>query len=843
MIFFINCFLFGSFQLTMISFINKLLLCLLFASSICYGQQVSLTGKVLDKSTEEPVPFANVFVKSKAGSNKTGTTTDFDGNFAFSCNSIQSGDSIFTSAIGYKPSGKILTQNVNQAFIFKVNRTTFDLEEVTIIAGENPAHILLRKIVENKENNNPEKLNNFHYEVYNKIEIDIHEISRKLQNNRFLKPFDFIFDNIDSTSEDKPFLPLFLTESISDYYYKSAPKKEKEVIRATKVSGINNESINQFLGKMYLDMNIYDNWISILGQNFVSPVSDHGLMYYKYDLQDSALINDQLCYKMLFKPKRKTENTFIGEIWIGKNTYAVAQVSMQIAEHCNVNFVNRVSAFQSYHFIDNKFWMMSKDKLIIEFTAPVDAPGLIGRRNISYDKFQLETEELDPIFDTKVDVQVKTGAEEKGDDFWTHARHDSLSGNEVAIYKLVDQIQNVPIYKTYVDIAQLLFTGYKVWGNIEVGPYFSFIGKDDVEGWRLKGGFRTSNQFSTNWMFGGYLAYGLKDKDFKYALETLVFIDKKPRQAIGAQYKDDLNLAYAHINEFSRNSQFSGLFRRNIPMRLVRIEEYRLYHFKEWRTGFSIETSVNKRSISPHIHNEFLFDFPSDYNGFANINDRFSTAEVGLKLRYAYQEKFVSGEFERISLGSKYPIPELNFIFGVQDLFQGDFNYQKLELGLRDKIIINPIGNLRYHFKAGKIFGTLPYLILETHRANETYYYIPSAFNNMRRYEFISDVYAQLMIDHHFRGFLLDKIPLMKKLKWRSLLTAKSAIGSLSRANQKANELNNLNTLSRKPYVEAGVGIENILKFIRIDGVWRLTYLDLPNANKFGIRGSIQFDF
>ncbi len=785
-------------------------------------------------------------LKTASGTTKQGTTSDFEGSYILSLKNIAPGDSLVVSTVGYLPKAYELERGRSTLTInYKLERTSFNLSEVVVLAGENPAHIILDKVDKNRKQNNPERLSSYSYEVYNKIEIDLYDISPKLQNNRLLKPFDFIFDNVDSTSEEKPFLPLFLTESLSDYYYRKDPKAEKEIIKATKVSGLENESVNQFLGKMYLNFNIYDNWIPILGQNFASPISGSGKTFYKYDLVDSAFIEGKWCYKIIFRPKRKTENTFDGDIWISDSSFAVAQVSMQIAAHSNVNFVNRLSIFQSFTNVDNQLWMLKKDKFIADFVAPGDAPGIIGRKTTSFNNFDIMVANIDTFFEENRNILVTEGANINDETFWKDARHDKLEKNEAAIYALVDSIQNVPIYKTYVDIIQTLFTGYKIWGNIEIGPYFTFISSNDVEGLRLKGGFRTSNQFSTKWMFGGYLAYGFRDKDFKYALETFIFLDKNPRQAIGARYKDDLNLSSTHIDEFGYDNIFAGIFRRNIPMRLVRIELYELYHVKEWDAGLSMQTHINKKNLDPYEFSEFTFNFPSENSDFAEVDRTgdVNATEVGIKFRYAYQEKFISGEFDRISLGSKYPVLELRFNYGVKDLFNSDFGYQKIELGLDDKITINPFGELHFNLSGGKIFNTLPYLLLETFSANETYYYLPNYFSNMRRYEFISDTYGKLFLSHHFRGFILDRIPLLKKLKWRSLITAKGIIGTLSEANKSANRLNNIISPFPKPYLEAGAGIENIFRVFRIDAVWRLNYYDLPNANKFGIRASMQFEF
>lgn len=819
--------------------------CLLIFGLLCilkaYTQNFIISGNVIDKHTEEPIPFANIYIEH-IGNIGSGTTSDINGFYKINLSNISTYDTIIASAIGYAKLKKPLNTNNIQAINFRLDRSSIDLSEVEVFAGENPANIIFRKIVEHKPKNDIERLDNYRYEVYNKLEVDIDEINDKIKNNRLLRPFSFIYENIDSTSETKPFLPMFLTESLSDYYYRKLPSNNKEVIKATRVSGLENESITQFLGKMYLDFNLYDNWISILGQQFVSPVANAGLTYYKYEWVDSAYIDGIWCRKLSFRPKHKTENTFIGDFWVSDSTYAIVQISMQIANHSNINFVERLSIFQSYNLVDNKHWMLKKDKLIVDFISLGENPGLMGRKTTSYKNFVVNDTNIDQYFIDKLNVITNEDAIKNEESFWKQARHDSLSKNESAIYEMIDSIQKVPIYKTYVDIISTLVSGYYVWGNFEWGPYFSILSSNSVEGIRLKGGFRTSNAFSTRWMFGGYIAYGTKDKDFKYAFETFCYITKTPRQAVGFIYKNDLNLASQHIDEFGSDNLFSGYFRRNIPMRLIRIEEYNAYYLKEWKTGLSVRSSFIYRYIDPYEHSSFLFQFP-DITTYQNIGESVNTSEASWKLRYAYQEKFISGEFERISLGSKYPIIELNYIAGMKGVLQSDFAYHKISVEISDFVTVNPFGKFKYILSAGKIFNPLPYLLLETHNANETYYYIGSAFNNMRRYEFTSDEYIKLFFSHYFNGYLLDKVPLIKKLKWRSLLSYKAVLGRLSNENETLNSLNNIKTPFPKPYMEASAGIENIFRIFRIDAIWRLSYLNTTDAVKFGLRGSIQFEF
>ncbi|HQK98238.1 MAG TPA: DUF5686 family protein, partial [Bacteroidia bacterium] len=357
------------------------------------AQETSISGKVTDALTNEPVPFATVIFKGTT----TGTNTDMDGKFNLS--SANPTDSIICTLVGYKPVKMRVKKGQVQVINIVLSASKVELNEVVIKAGENPANIIFRNIVKNKDQNDPSKLETYQYEVYNKLEFDLTNISEKFKNKKLLKPFSFIFDNIDSSeTNSRPFLPFFISESMSDVYFKNSPKNKREIIKASKVSGLENATVTQFLGDMYQRVNVYDNFIDLFGKGFVSPTSDLGLLYYKYYLLDSTYIDSQWCYKLKFKPRRPQELTFTGEFWVQDTTWAIKKINMRIAGEANVNWVEDMAIVQEYTRVDNKQWMLSKDVLIVDFAAKEDGMGFIGRKTTSYRKFIVNEPINDNVF-------------------------------------------------------------------------------------------------------------------------------------------------------------------------------------------------------------------------------------------------------------------------------------------------------------------------------------------------------------------------------------------------------------------------------------------------------------
>ncbi len=812
------------------------LICLIFLSAIsAVAQNTKVTGRVTDALTGEPVPFANVAFKGTS----VGAVTDIDGYY--SIDSKTASDSLTASYIGYIPvtlgisKGKAQTVN----FLLKVSKV--QLMEVEIKAGENPAIILLRKIIDNKDQNDKREFDSYHYETYNKMEFDLTDIPPDFKEKKLIKPFAFIFDNVDSTvTNSKPFLPFFITESLSDVYYRQTPRARKEVIKASKISGLENETITQFLGDMYQNVDIYANYMDIFGKSFVSPISNVGTVFYEYYLLDSTFIENQWCYKLKFKPKRKQELTFTGECWVHDTTFAIRKIDMRIAQDANINFVEDLAVVKEYERIENKYWMLTKELLVVDFAAAKDGIGFIGRKSTSYKDININKPIPDEVFYGSEDIKVLDEATLKPDDFWNEARHDSLSDREKKIYHMVDTIKTLPAFKTYVDIITLFITGYKQFGKVEVGPYFTLLSYNAIEGYRIRLGGRTSNEFSDRLRLEGYVAYGTRDETIKYMGGFRYYLNTRPREAIGAMYKNDVQQLGQSENAFQDDNILASLFRRLPSLKLTSTEYLTTYYEKEWVSGYSHRLSFSHGFFQPL--GSLDYSYYTDEEKTA-VRNRLNVTEISIRTRFAYREKFVEGKSGRISLGSDYPVVQLIFRQGLKGVLNSDFSYQKLQAKIDDDIKVPPFGHTYYAIEAGKTWGTVPYPLLDVHVGNESYFYDYLAFNMMNYYEFVSDQFVSFHIIHHFDGFFLNRIPLMRKLKWRELVSMRAVAGSMRQENLDILVNPNDFYALAKPYYEAGFGIENILKIIRLDFLYRLSFLDNPNVSKFGIRGSLQLQF
>lgn len=806
----------------------------LLKGTLSFGQITKIRGTIIDAATLEPVPFVNVTFKNSS----VGTITNTDGEYFLETRNYY--DSIIVSFVGYKQQSHFVNKNHFQEINFSLKTNIFELDEIVILPTENPAHPILRNIIANKEKHNPEKFDSYIYKLYNKVEIDVNNVDEEFKKQKLLRDFQFIFDYVDTSAiTGKSYLPIFITESFSDYYFKKTPATEREIITATKISGVENISISQFTGKMYQKINIYENFNRVFEPGFVSPIADFGLVYYKYYLIDSAFIGNKWCYQISFIPKRKQERTFRGDFWVNDTTFAIVKIQMRMAKNVNINYINDFVAEYEYSPVDDSLWFLQNEKLFFDFNLNDRSTGFFGKKTTNYMDIRFNVEMPEHITKINDNVIVQENAIINDEEYWDKHRPINLTPKEKDIYKMVDSIKQVPIFRTYEKIVGMFAMYHFVVGPIELGPYYKLFSFNEIEGNRIRIGGRTSNNFSTKLMINSHGAYGEKDERFKYGLGFIYMINKNPRTAFEMQYRYDIQQLGQSPNALTEDNIFTSILRRNPNYKLTMVRDFNTSFEKEWFQGFSNELSFQYMSIEPTEYVPFYKSTAVDTIFYNDV----TTSEVTLNVRFAKNEKYLRGEFETVNLGTDDPVLNLYFTTGIKNLFGSNYEYYKLSLSLAHKIPISPFGYFKYIVDAGQIFGTVPYPLLKLHEGNETYAFDRYAFNMMNYYEFASDRYVSLYIEHHFQGFLLNKIPLMRKLKWREVISAKGLIGDLSSKHESImNYPEGLYSLN-EPYMEASVGIENIFKIFRVDAMWRLSYLEHDNIEKFGLRILVQFVF
>lgn len=821
-------------------------------SAPLHAQTRSISGLVKDKTTAAPVMFCTVVIKGS----DMGTLTDENGKFYLA---VKPGfDTLLFSYIGYTTDTLVLNNNAGQYYTIWLEPSGVDLGAVVVKPREEPAKAIMRKVIEHKKWNNPESINAYSVRSYNKIEIDLGNLEsladddtlkKKVkpaepQNEKKDNPYTVLLDHIDTTSDETHFLPLFLTETVSDLYYRESPKARKEIILASRTSGINNASASQILGNYYQQFNIYDNYWFLLNKNFIPPITDAWNFFYRVDLADSSWMGNDWCYLIRFSPKQQQENTFKGYMWIADSAFAVKEIYMELDSAANINYCKRARFYQQFEHYHDSVWVLQEDRMLAEFQPMKNTTSFIGRRTSVYDSYNFHSNVFDQVAHIKDDIVYNDDVINNNESFWEASRPDSLNANEAGVYELVDSLQNIKSFMTAVDVYNTMMYGYWNLGYVRLGPFANAISSNTIEGLRLRLGVKTGDLISKRMSVGGYLAYGVDDRKYKYGADMNVVIAKKPWQEFKFVYFNDLDVANNESITFGEDNLLSGFYRRrDTPQKIVDMEKLQWTYTKDWFWGLSNSLSLTNTHLHP------LFDmYYFNYND--SLVSDISNTELRIGLRFAYRERFMFDNFRRYSLGTQYPKLEIFYKQGITDLLNGDFNYRSVEVNVWDYFTTASIGGTSYTIRAGKIFGTLPTLLLQTPRGNETYFMNHNNFNLMNEYEFVNDTYAELMVTHSFYGFFLNKIPYVNRLKLREVATFKLAYGSLSENNQLMNDFEKSTeplyigntSMAGKPYMEAGVGVENIFKLVRVDAIWRLTYRNNPLAPNFGVRVGVNLD-
>lgn len=821
-----------------------------FNSEHSYSQKTTVAGRVTDANSGDPVPFANIVF---AGTS-IGTTTDFDGFYKLETS--ESVDSLSASYVGYISRTKVVNKGQSQTIDFQLEENVISLQEIVFIARENPAYEILRRVVKNKNKNDKKSLDAYQYETYTKIEIDVDNITDRFKNRKIMKKITQVLDSVERIAgeDGKPILPIFISETISEYYYRNSPKLQHEKIRKTKITGVGIEDgtlVSQFIGSSFQEYNFYQNWLNIVGKEFISPIADGWRLYYDYDLTDSSFVEDDYCYRLDFFPRRDQDLAFVGTMWITKDEYALKQIDVTVSKTANLNYVEKIKIQQELAPTSAGPWIPIKNRVLIDVgevaknMAGVLAKFYTSNKNIEVNKTQDQKFYLRPI-EVAEDFKINST-----DEYWNQHRHEPLTATEMNVYQMIDTLKNIPVVKTYTDILKVVANGYKKAGKFDLGPYLSVYASNTVEGHRFQFGARTNIDFSNKWVLGGRLAYGTKDEEFKYKGFVRHIPDRDKWTEIEASYTRDIDQIGLTADDLIGNSVFLAASRFGLLVRPFYYEQAKFSVQRQLFRGYNQKIIFNYKTFDPQFNFAYRTNPGVDDSAVASSLE---SAEVTFEARYAKDEVFIQNDNSRISLGTvKWPVFSFRYTRGIKGIGGSDFDYNKVLLNIEKSLKMGFLGTSNFSITGEHIFEDLPYPLLRTHIGNESVFFTTAAFNLMNFSEFTSDSYVSLKYNHFFEGFILNRIPLMKKLKWRLLATANILYGNLRQANQDLipetitlDDMTELpiepiGALNNTPYIEVGYGVENIFKIIRVDFVHRLNYLDGPDVDSFGAKISFQF--
>lgn len=829
---------------------KKLLAGIFLLFAMITNAQTKVSGIVVDESGA-PVPFANVLFKDSS----VGTITNDDGRFYLE--SEKNFATLVISFVGYATREIELGTKVtyNMEVVLEEGE---QLREVVVYTGKqpkknNPAIDLLRKVLERKRKNGVHGFDQYRYDKYEKVEFDLNTIDSSLMESKLFKGMEFIFDQMDTSRiTGKTYLPIFINEAFYKVYGDNILDKEKQKLIGNKNSGFStNQNIISFVQDLYTDYDIYKSYIKFFDKSFVSPISRVGIDTYNYVLTDSTYVDNKWCYNIIYYPRRKNELTFKGDFWVSDTTYAVKKINMQVTKSANINWVKEIYIEQEFDVLNDSVFLLTRDYMMSDFSLrkKEESRGIYGKRTTIYDNYVFDEEKPKSFYNEEVD-RFDARVYERDDAFWTTNRLEALNKDESGIYNMLDTLKTVPKFKRLYSIGEILASGYveiDKW-NMDYGPIFSTFGYNDAEGVRIRGGGRTYFGPNDMWRIEGFGAYGFRDKKFKYGISAKWLLNRKNRLVISAGNRRDveqigvsltpnndvLGRSYASSSVFTvgANDKLTNI---NLTTANVEVEPVKNLRFK---VGGSFRTL---RSALPDV---FSLDYvdPGSPTGIAS---QVKQMELTTSLEFTPGRRTVGHGVERRDVNDEYARLFVNYAKGVDGFLESDFDYEKVQFYFRKPWSVGGLGRLYTTLEAGKTFGEVPLGLLSVVPGNQTYFSIFNTFPNLDFYEFVTDTYVSLHLEHNFNGRLFSRLPLIRKLNLREIVGIRGVWGELSEENIALNQPTNLvlRAPSEKVYWEYSFGIGNIFRVFRIDFNFRGNYLDLPDARPFSVTGTFGFHF
>ncbi len=846
--------------------ILKILLVFIFSFFTLFSNaQTVVRGFVKDAITHVPMPFVSIYFQGGKG-----ITSNEDGSYSIETNNSKFTALVFSYA-GYKKIIKKIIVEKDQVLDIEMVETS-SLSTVIIKTKRgkyrnknNPAVELIDKVIANKYKNSITSYDYVQYQQYEKLEVSITNKPDKISKNRLFKNYKFILDNVDTLSlEGKAMIPIYLTERISDEYYKKNPTKNKSYILAEKQVNygefLDNSGIKDYLNRLYSNINIYDNNISILTTQFLSPISDMAPTFYRFFIADTIENDGIKLIKLNFMPRNTADLLFRGTMYVTLDSnYGVQKITMGVSKNANLNWAREIKVEQNFEKnpTDGRYHVI-KSSMIAEFALRQNAPGgIMGERIVSFKNFVTNVPAADSIYNGKDEV-IKLIPGNMTDSFWTKNRHLPLTPVEAKVYSNIDSLKNMKSFKNTLTVATLILSGYKKFGVFELGNTNTFYYFNPVEGFVLKVGGRTTPEFSNHFYLEGYGAYGFKDKKYKYLFAGAYSFNGKsiytyPLNYIKFTRQYDTRLPAGELI-FASEDNFILSFKRGKNDRWLYNDNYNLEYVTEFGKNFKYTMRFRNTVQTPGGSIRYEKNEPTGTSIVPNIITTDLTAEI----RWAPHEQFYQGKNFRRPIYNKYPVYTIRFENGIKGLFKGQYNYQQLTLAIAKRAYLSQLGYADITLEGGQIFGILPYPLLNIHRANQSYAYQENAYNLMNFMEFVSDHYLAFNSDFYFNGFFFNKIPLFKKLKLREVGSFKILYGGVRNENNPNINKGLFNyptdntsgvpvqttySLTNGPYIEGSVGIANIFKIVRIDLVKRFTYLNNPTISTWGIRTRIRAEF
>lgn len=717
----------------------------------------------------------------------------------------------------------------------------------------NPAVALLEKVIEAKPRHSLDRFAYAQIDFYNKNMIALSGLPGFIRDNWITKGYKFIFENLDTTTlPGYRLLPAFLEETQSRQYQGFGLGGSKTFIQARKMTEldpryVDNSHIHTYMRFLQETLDLYSKDIKIAGKAFLSPIADISPYFYRYFITDTIRQEDREYVELTFLPRNMKSYLFSGKLQVDLENYGINHAHLQVDQTANFNWVKRLDIDFSYRYTSEYGYLPKQADFAMLAALPSTKTGIYASRTQVFESFDIQNNipgDLD--FQHNIDI-------DKPDSYWRQHRPVPLSPTERQTYANMDSLKTNRSFKRTLSWASFLSDGFIQAGPLDLGPLEYAYSFNDLEGSRIRLGAKTGKSADRPYYAEGYLAYGTRDERFKYFLHGAYSLKGSiadfPLHYLEGSYQQDVRQPGYEMSYLNGDSFFQS-FRRADDPRFLFKQKARLSHLVEFKNHISLRTHIARLQQAPAYGLLFNTGGPAP-DTLSNLIH----SEIGILLRWAPHEQIIQKQLERSNIPNQYPIFNIQYSMGIPGFLGGTYRFQQLKASVYKRLYLSVLGISDVQLGAGYIWGELPYLLLDIPNANLSYLFSPDSYQLLNEMEFVNDHYIKLDVQHHFEGLLLNRIPLIKKLGWRESMGFKLLYGGLRDENNPQSNPRSIRfplgekggqstfAMSDKPYMEFSVGLENILNFLQVQYIRRLSYLDHPDADKQGFRFSIKFDF
>ena len=827
-------------------YIKSFLLFLLLGCCISVSAQ-NIQGVVTDSLTNEPIPYLSVFYEGKG----VGSITDNDGNYKVETR--KGWNKLTFSAVGYVTKVVNIIPGVTKNLNVRMRPDDIMLDEVVVkpkrekySRKNNPAVELMKKVIAHKKNNKLSENDYYQYNKYQKITMSLNDVTPEMLEKGMYKKMPFLKDQIELCEETNKFiLPISVDETASQKIYRKHPKSEKTIIKGMSSTGVNElfatgDMLSTVLKDVFTDVNIYDNDIRLLQYPFISPISSSdAISFYKFYIMDTTFVDKDKCFHLTFVPNNSQDFGFTGHLYVlADSSYTVKKCTMNLPKKSGVNFVDNMDIIQEFEQLPNGEWVLKTDDMIVEMTLMKIMQGFQIRRTTRYSDYAFD-ELPQQLFKRKGAEIKEADAMMRGDDFWNQYRPVPLTQTESSMDMLVKRLEQMPGFKYVIFVLKAFIENFVETGTkehpskVDIGPVNTMISNNYIDGLRLRMSAQTTANLNPHLFFKGYYAYGFKDHRSKYMGEVEYSFNKKeylprefPKNSITFSYQYDVMSPTDKFLKTDKDNVFVS-FKTSTVDQMSYVRNIALKYENE--TQFGLKTTVEVKHSTDEPTGGLAYITNDDQK---TLVPEIQTMEASLAFRYAPGETFVNTKQRRIPVSFDAPVFTLSHTAGFKGVLGGEYNYNLTEIGLYKRFWFSSWGKIDMFVKGGAQWNKVPFPLLIMPAANLSYILQRETFNLINNMEFLNDRYASLDVSWDLNGKIFNRIPLLKKLKWREAIGFKMLYGHLTDKNNPMkhpgdSELFLFPTRDgrptsfvmdpKTPYMECSVGIHNIFKILHID--------------------------